>query len=135
MKAILAIILSLVAISSPAATNLLSLTYVNGTVNAGHYYASNIAIPRQRYLIQSLGITNGGYAGSYLTNGITNAITVNLQISIDGSNTNWVTLQSWRPSGTNAEVDSLTVDFEKIALPIRAQIITTNALGVSVFQQ
>ena len=118
-----------------APTNLVSLSYINGTNNGNVYYASNIYVPRQKFLFQTLGITNGGYAGSYTTNGITNAVRVNIQISVDASNTNWVTLTTWTPNHTNAVVDSFDEDLDLIALPIRAQVITTNAIGVSVFKQ
>lgn len=135
MKTIFSILILLAAFSIQAATNLLSLTYVNGTNNGTAYYASNIFVPKQRFILQSLGITNLGYAGSPSTNGITNTIKVNIQLSVDGSNTNWVTLTTWSPNTTNAEVGNLDDDFDRIALPIRAQVITTNALGVSVFKQ
>lgn len=135
MKTILALIACLIALPSFAATNLLSLTYVNGTNSGNVYYASNIFIPRQKFILQSLGITNGGYSGLPSTNGITNSILVNIQISVDGSNTNWITLRQWSPATTNATVENLDEDFDRIALPIRAQVITTNALGVSIFKQ
>ena len=135
MKTLLLIAIFFAQLAQSAPTNLLSLQYIGGTSNGGVYYASNIYIPRQRFLFQTLGITNGGYAGSYTTNGITNAVTVNIQISVDASNTNWVTLATWTPNHTNAVVDSFDEDLDLIALPIRAQVITTNAIGVSVFKQ
>jgi len=134
MKTLLALLIVLSGLTTQAATNLLTLSYVNGTNNGNVYYASNIFVPRQKYIIQHLGITNVA-SGSYTTNGITNSILVNIQLSIDGSNTNWVTLATWKPSGTNAGVETLTDEFDRIALPIRAQVITTNALGVSIFNQ
>ena len=118
-----------------APTNLVSLSYINGTNNGNVYYASNIYVPRQKYLFQSLGITNAGFSGNYTTNGITNRITVNIQLSVDASNTNWVTLYTWTPSHTNAVVETYSEEFDRIALPIRAQVITTNSIGVSVFKQ
>lgn len=135
MKTIYTLILSLIAGSSFAAsTNLLSLIQVDGTNVGNVYYASNIFVPRQKYLVQHTGITNSA-SGSYLTNGITNSITVNFQISVDGGNSNWVTLATWHPATTNASVEEIDDEFGRIALPMRAQVITTNSLGVSVFKQ
>jgi len=135
MKTLLLISAFLVHIAQGAPTNLVSLAYINGTNTGNIYYASNIFVPRQKFLFQTLGITNGGYSGNYTTNGITNAVRVNIQLSIDGSNTNWVTLTTWTPNHTNAVVDSFDEELDRIALPIRAQVITTNAIGVSVFKQ
>lgn len=135
MKTLFLIAIFLSQLVHGAPTNLVSLTYVNGTNNGNIYYASNISIPRQRFLFQTLGITNGGYSGNYTTNGITNAVTVNIQLSIDGSNTNWLTLATWTPDHTNAVIDTFNEDFDLIALPIRAQVITTNAIGTAVFKQ
>ena len=135
MKTLLLIAIFFAQLAQSAPTNLVSLQYINGTNNGNVYYASNIYVPRQKFLFQTLGITNGGYAGSYTTNGITNAVTVNIQISVDASNTNWVTLTTWTPNHTNAVVDSFDEELDRIALPIRAQVITTNAIGVSVFKQ
>ena len=135
MKTLFTILILGFCFASEAATNLVSLQYIGGTSNAGVYYASNIFIPKQRFIFQSLGITNGGYSGSYTTNGITNSLIVNIQLSIDPSNTNWVTLATWSPTTTNAAVETLDEEFTRIALPIRAQVITTNAIGAAVFKQ
>ena len=135
MKTIILISILFASLAYSAPTNLVSLTYVNGTNNGNVYYASNISIPRQRFLLQTLGITNGGYSGNYTTNGITNAVQVNVQLSIDASNTNWLTLFTWKPNHTNAVVDNYDEELDRIALPIRAQVITTNSIGVSVFKQ
>lgn len=131
MKIILAAIITAATFACDAATNLLSLTYVDGTNTGNIYQVDGITIPRQKYLLQSLGITNtAGYSGNYTTNGITNCIIVNLQVSVDGV---WTTLQTWKPTTTNAVVTNIVCDFDRITLPMRAQVITTNALGVSVF--
>ena len=116
-------------------TNLLSLTYVNGTSGGGVYYSTNTFVAVQKFTIQSLGITNGGYSGNYTTNGVTNCIVVNLQFSVDPANSNWVTLATWSPSTTNATVESVSQDVGSFAIPMRMQVITTNALGVAVFTQ
>ena len=135
MKTIFLISILFASLAYSAPTNLVTLTYVNGTNNGNVYYASNISIPRQRFLFQTLGITNAGYSGNYTTNGITNAVQVNIQLSIDGSNTNWTTLYTWTPNHTNPVVDNYDEELDRITLPIRAQVITTNAIGVSVFKQ
>lgn len=128
MKFIFAIAFLFVHLAQGSPTNLVSLQYISGTSNAGVYYASNIYIPRQKFLFQSLGITNGGSTA-------TQRLTVNIQVSIDPSNTNWVTLHTWNPTTTNATVESFGDDLDRIALPIRAQVITTNAIGAAVFKQ
>lgn len=136
LKALLGLAGLFTALHAPGqATNLLSLTYVNGTNNGNVFYASNIFVPRQKFIVQSLGITNANPGGSYTTNGITNSITVHFQLSVDGGNSNWVTLATWTPDGTNSLVANIDDEFARIALPMRAQVITTNALGVSVFKQ
>jgi hypothetical protein len=138
MKTLCSLLLVFVAGLAHAAnplTNLLNLTYVNGTNPGGVYYASNVIVPLQKFTIQSLGITNAGYSGSYTTNGVTNCIVINLQMSVDASNTNWITLATYSPSTTNATVESLNAVVGQISIPMRMQVITTNALGVSVFTQ
>jgi hypothetical protein len=122
------------AASTNVVTNLFSLAYNNGTNAGGVYYVSNVIVPLQSWLIQSLGITNVG-SGSYTTNGITNVLRVNLQWSVDPANSNWVTIGSWTPSTTNATVESWNTNIGYLALPIRAQIVTTNTIGASVFTQ
>lgn len=133
MKKLIIIAALLACLSAHAATNLLNLTYVNGTNNGNIYYASNIVVPLQRFLIQSLGITNTTPATNSATADNTNRLSVNIQISVDGSNTNWLTLTTLHPTTTNAAVTSFSVDNLRIALPIRAQVVTTNTIGVTIF--
>lgn len=109
-------------------TNLLTFTYVNGTNNGNVYYVTNVLIPKQLLLIQHAGITN------YNAKGVSNLI-ARLQVSIDASNTNWVTLQTIYPTVTNPVSDSVLTDFGKITLPLRVQVVTTNAIGVAVYGQ
>jgi len=138
MKKLTTILFALTLISVQAdnvITNLHSLAYVNGSVGGGVYYASNVIVPRQKFTFQSLGITNGGYSGSYTTNGITNAITVNIQYSVDPANSNWITLATYTPTTTNGTVELISTNIGYIALPMRAQVVTTNSLGVSIFTQ
>ena len=95
MKTILCFLLSAFCLAASAATNLLSLTYVNGTNNGAAIAVTNVVFSRQEFIFQSLGITNA-LGGSYLTNGVTNAITINLQYSVDAANSNWITLATWK---------------------------------------
>ena len=124
----------LCALSCEAATNLLSLTYVNGTNNGAAVAVTNVVFPKQEFIFQTLGITNV-YGGSYLTNGVTNAIAINLQYSVDAANSNWITLATWTPDSTNALVEDYATSARRITLSVRAQVITTNALGAAVFQK
>ena len=137
MKYLITLFLALASVAHAAnpLTNLLNLAYVNGTNAGGVYYASNVIVPLQKFTIQSLGITNAGYSGSYTTNGVTNCIKINLQMSVDASNTNWITLATYSPTTTNATVESLNAVVGQISIPMRMQVITTNALGVSVLTQ
>ena len=121
------------ASSSTLTTNLLSLSYNDGTNGAGVYYASNVIVPLQKFTMQSLGITNAAWGGSYTTNGITNLVKVNIQYSVDPANSNWITLATWAPNTTNASAELFSTNIGYINLPMRAQIVTTNSIGVSVF--
>lgn len=134
MKKLYSILLCLLALSAGAqtiiSTNLLNLTYVSGTNNGNVYWETNVSIPAQRLMLQHIGITNVPTAGI-----LTNALLYRLQLSIDGSNTNWVTLETFYPSTTNATVDDEISTVRKISLPLRIQVVTTNTIGVSVFRQ
>ena len=109
-------------------TNLLNFTYLTGTNNGNVYYETNVLIPRQRLVLQTAGITN------FNALGVSNVI-ARLQLSIDASNTNWVTLQTIYPTVTNANVDSIVSSFGRISLPLRVQVVTTNSTGVAVYGQ
>jgi hypothetical protein len=141
MKTLLSTLILLCALAAQAATsstlvtNLYSLAYNNGTNGAGVYYASNVIVPLQKFTIQSLGITNAAWSGSYTTNGITNLLKVNIQYSVDPANSNWVTLATWAPGTTNATVELFSTNIGYINIPMRAQIVTTNSIGVSIFTQ
>ncbi|MGC3961331.1 MAG: hypothetical protein QM813_26410 [Verrucomicrobiota bacterium] len=122
-------------IASAGPTNLLTLTYVNGTNTGNVTWVSNVYVPKERFMVQHTEITNTGYAGSYLTNGITNTIAIDWQVSVDGGNSNWLTLYTWKPTGTNAAVYNVNDEFDRIALAFRARVRTTNALGVAIYKQ
>jgi hypothetical protein len=125
-----------VASAPGGTTNLFNLAQTGGSVittnNGNTFQVAGIYVPPQKFTFQSLGLTNA-VATSYLTNGITNQLTINIQISVDGANSNWVTLASWTPSTTNAYVDSFNPSFNAITLPMRAQIVTSNSVGVGTF--
>lgn len=121
----LLLVLSATVPARAGTTNLLNLQVVNGTNNGATFSASGIYIPPQKFLFQNLGLTN--------VNGNTSVLTINVQISVDAANSNWVTLATYTPSITNAQVDSFNPTFNAVTLPMRAQVITTNATSVSTF--
>ena len=129
-------LLGLCISSRAGVTNLFNLAQTGGstlTTNNGNTFSvSGIYIPSQQFTLQSLGLTNA-VASSYLTNGITNQLTIYIQVSVDSGNSNWLTLASWSPSTTNAYVDSFKPTFSSITLPMRAQIVTSNSCGVGTF--
>jgi len=106
-------------------TNLINLTYINGTNTGNVYYETNATIPRQRIVLQNLGITNGGAYG------VTNVV-ARLQAQIGGG---WTTLETFYPSTTNAIVDSLVSTSAKASIPMRVEVVTTNAIGISTLRQ
>lgn len=131
MKKLFALILFLAGnagAQTVISTNLLPLTYVNGTNNGYVYWETNVYIPKQRIILNHLGITNNNALGQ-------SNLVARLQLSIDGSNTNWTTLQTIYPTATNALTDSIISSFGKISLPLRVQIVTTNSIGVAVYRQ
>ena len=52
---------------------------------------------------------------------------------MDPANSNWITLATWAPNHTNATAELFSTNIGYINLPMRAQIVTTNSIGVSVF--
>jgi hypothetical protein len=104
-------------------TNSLSLQAVaTTTVNGTAFSLGGISIPTRQHLIQNTGITGP-------SNG-TNALVVNVQLSMDGSN--WVTVSTYRPTTTNATVDLFAPSTHDIACYMRAQAVTTNTVTVGV---
>lgn len=109
-------------------TNLHNYGQISGVSNGNVYFATNVYIPPQTFIFQSGPITNANGLG------VTNLV-AELQLSIDSSNTNWVTLDTFYPSTTNATVDTVTTDFGKISLPLRVRLTTTNSLPAAVYRQ
>lgn len=90
---------------------------VNGTSNTPSINAGTASLPRGNFIFQ-----NGGLAS-------TNALLVNVQVSID--NTNFVTIGTYIPTVTNAVSDSYTPGYTNQTIYVRAQIITTNSVSIS----
>lgn len=131
MKTIIALLLLIAATCGAqtiVTTNLINFSYITGTNNGNVYYETNVLIPQQRIVLQTAGVTN------FNALGVSNVI-ARLQVSIDASNTNWVTLQTVYPTTTNANVDSVLSSFGKVTLPLRVQIVTTNSTGIAVYRQ
>ena len=120
---ILAIILAVFTAASAHAaltsTNLFTFAPVNGTTNGNNFSLAGVYLPQRSYLIQNGGTTNA--AG-------TNAWSVAIQISLDG--TNFTTVATYRPSTTNAAMDVYTPSLSSQTITARAQIITTNPISV-----
>lgn len=127
-KKILVLFGALVLFSVPVraaivATNSINLqsvatTTVNGLTNT----IANVALPQRTYLIQNTGIT--GPADG------TNALTVNVQVSFDG--TTWTTVGTYHPTRTNATVDTYTPSINAVTAYMRIQAVTTNTVTVGV---
>jgi hypothetical protein len=131
MRCLILILFALVMmaeVTAPAqTTNLSAYGPVNGTNNGGWITVSNVYIPTKSFLIQYGNITNAPAAN------ITNAITVQIQVSVDGANSNWVTVATYNPSSTNALTEKFVPTLSSITLAMRARIITTNSLPVGTF--
>lgn len=93
-----------------------SMTTVNGTTNTAAVSLGNIYPPRGVFYIQ-----NGGLAS-------TNALLINVQLSIDG--TNFYTVATYYPSVTNATTDAYAPTYSALPVYMRAQVVTTNAVQV-----
>lgn len=77
-----------------------------------------VRVQQRQHAIQSAGVGN------------TNALVVNIQLSLDGSN--WTTVQTYRPALTNARVDVLVTSTLTNTLWLRPQIVATNATSVGI---
>ena len=137
LLSLLLLVLIAFAMSGGAGTtNLITYTFINGTNNGAAFIVPGIIIPQKSFLIQTGNITN---APVYVTNnGITynlatNSIVYNLQLSIDPNNSNWVTIATFNPYGTNGEVDSFSPSFVTTSLPMRLQAVTTNPIPAATF--
>ena len=117
-----------------ALTNLFNFSSANGTNYTSPFYSQVVLVRPPTFYFQSGGITNAS-SGSYLTNGITNAMTFRVQWSVDPANSNWITSGTFNPYTTNAEFDLYNGAFSSNVIYFRVQIINSNALNVGIFQQ
>ena len=123
--AILVLIVIGIVLTVKAATYVIvgSLTTVNNTTNntasigVGTFY-----YPRGTFYITNTGTTS------------TQALTINIQASID--NSNFVTVATYNPSVTNAVQDTWQPNYAAQSIYFRAQVITTNSVTLGgVYQQ
>jgi hypothetical protein len=101
-----------------SATNLLTYQSVNGTNNGGWFVVGTVTIPQTALLIQTGGLPS------------TNAMTNYIQFGLDTNNA--TTVQTFRPSATNAGISQVTVSNNTITIYGRVQVTTTNANSVGV---
>lgn len=121
MKKLIATLLLAAATLGQAATltTLIgSLQAVNGTTNSG-----TISLTTAPIQAQSLGVQTGGLAS-------TNALTLYGQVSLDG--TNFVTIATYHPTGTNAGSATWSTSFTNLTMYARVQVVSTNAITVGV---
>lgn len=116
-----------------AQTNLVDYGPNNGTNGSKVISLPNTYFPSQAFNIQFGNITNTPYPGDWSTNGITNSIQVDWQISIDAANSNWVTLATFVPTGTNGSYARFTPLGVSTNIPQRVRVRTTNSLSVGVW--
>lgn len=101
---------------------LTSLTTVNSTGGPTNLPLSGIQIANCLLTSKTLNIANNGM-------GTTNALVVNLQLSVD--QTNFITVFTYQPSTTNAQTDTYVTPATNVTLYGRVQIFATN-MGVGV---
>jgi hypothetical protein len=131
-----ALSLMLVVFSSAGqSTNLYNYAPVSGISNTPAFSVISGIVTRPAFLFQSGPITNAS-SGSFTTNGVTNAISFNIQFSVDANNSNWITLTNFNPFMTNGEVDAFAPNFNQITVPLfmRLQIVTTNQLSAGAYR-
>lgn len=130
-------LLALLALNSPAQTNLINYGQNNGT-NAGTVVGFyNIYLPQQNFSFQYGAISNTPLAwggGSYTTNGMTNAMAFLWQYSVDPYNSNWLTIGTANPYGTNGEFDNVTFQGQGITLYQRIVAVSTNPLPMGAWK-
>ena len=92
------------------------VTVNNATSNSTALAVGTFSVPQGRFYIQNGGLT------------ATNALRVNVQVSVD--NTNFVTVATYWPSVTNAVTDSFSPAYSPQTIYLRAQAVTTNSVQV-----
>jgi len=124
MKRFLPIIFGVLAIASARAetlTNVFTQQSVNGTNNSSTN-TLGAYVPATVYFVENQGLSN------------TNAATLNAQATLDGSN--WFTYATFKHPQTNAGVvDTFTANPNPLTIYRRVQIVTTNAVTISVKQK
>lgn len=101
-----------------SATNLLTYQSVNGTNNGGWFVVGTVTLPQTAFLIQNSGLPS------------LNAMTNYIQFGLDTNNA--TTVQSFRPTSTNAGIAQITVSNNTLTIYGRVQVTTTNANSVGV---
>jgi hypothetical protein len=108
-------------------TNAFDLASVaSTTANGTAFQIVNVNVPQRYFFIQ-----NNGISGQTNATGTgTNSLAVAVQMSFDG--TNWSTIATYKPSRTNAAVDTFSPSFSQLNAYMRVQVTTTNTITVGV---
>jgi hypothetical protein len=93
-----------------------SMSTVNGTLDSTGVVVGTIAAPTGTFYIQNNGLSS------------TNALLVHAQFSLD--NTNFITLSTYTPAGTNATTESWAPNLAAMTLYMRMETVTTNSVTV-----
>jgi hypothetical protein len=97
------------------------ITVNNTTSNSAALAAGSFSMPSGVFLIQNAGLT------------ATNALRVNIQVSVD--NTNFVTVATYWPGATNATTERYSPSYSAQTIYLRAQAVTTNSVSVGLSYQ
>lgn len=97
------------------------ITVDNTTSNSASLAAGSFSMPSGYFLIQNGGLT------------ATNALRVNVQVSVD--NTNFLTVATYYPSVTNAATDRYSPAYSAQTIYMRVQAVTTNSVEVGTSYQ
>jgi hypothetical protein len=135
---LVAVILSLLLVAwVQAGTLVLPTTTVNGTIYGPTNSISPVFIPSPPFSVIAPTITNNPIYVTNIVGGVTNVVNVitncaavNWQYSLDASN--FTTLDTYHPSGTNTTVDTFTPATAGLTVYYRAQVITTNPLPFTI---
>lgn len=135
--AILCVLCASALKSAGQATNLINYSQNNGS-NAGVIVAlPGIALPNATFNVQFGAISNNPNAyggGSFMTNGMTNAIGAIYQVSTDPNFSTYLTVASLYPNGTNGEYDRWVLPYSSQTLYQRVIGVSTNSLPLGVWK-
>ena len=137
--------------SASGPTNAFPAIYNTGTNNGSAFYVAGASVTLPKFTFISGPITNGCILVTNVLYGVTNIlqyntnfIQYNLQFSVDGNNSNWLTVWSWNPSqypvgsatGSNSVsvIDTPNPATVSFSLPFRVQVATTNGLQVQALK-